>query len=453
MLFYVLQVVLIQAVFLLFYDRFLRRESFFNWNRWYLLSTGILSFVLPAVKINWFEKPAITETLQPVIIGSHIVQTQLTQQVASGYSHYILYVYVAGVAVMSILFLFKLYQIFRLIKVSKIVDYQDGAKIVLLQKHREAFSFIHYIFIDEQLFQSQDLPVLQHELVHYREKHWFDLLIFEILKILFWFNPLIWLYQKHINAVHEFIADKQVLKQYNFNDYFQRLLQEHFHSRQISFINQFYKPSILKTRIMIQKKKTTKVQTTLKYLNAGLMLITLILVVNACNSNNSDEQTGSGLEKIDHDTVIQLKNGKKIHVTVTDNTKQETDIDIDDEDVEVAVQFMENPPVYPGCDGKSGQELNDCLNESIQKFVLKNFNRDLAKTIDLKEGQKVKIMTMFTIGKDGKVGKIKSRSKYSVFEKEAKRVIALLPQMKPGTQKGKPVNATYTLPIIFKVEE
>ncbi len=449
MLFYVLQVVLIQAVFLLFYDRFLRRESFFDWNRWYLLATGILSFVLPLVKINWFEQPAITETLQPVIIGSQSVQVQLTQQATAGYNHYILYLYVAGVLVMTAMFVYKLYQIFRLIKTNKIVDYNHGVKVVLLQNHREAFSFIHYIFIDEQLYQNNDLPVLQHELVHYREKHWLDLLIFEVLKILFWFNPLMWLYQKRLNAVHEFIADKQVLKQYNFGDYFQRLLQEHFGSRHISFINQFYKPSLLKTRIMIQKKKTTKQQSVLKYLSFALILSGLILVVNACNLKTSNKQAGSGIEQIDHDTLIQLKNGKKIQVKVVDDN----DANVDDDDIEVAFQFMKYPPVYPGCEGLDGQELKDCMNKKIQEFVLKNFNRDLAKTLDIKEGQRVKILTMFTIGKDGKVGKIRSRSKYKVFEKEAKRVLALLPQMKPGMQKGKPVNATYTLPIIFKVED
>ncbi len=447
MLFYVLQLVLIQAVFILFYDRFLRRESLFNWNRWYLLATGLLSFFLPLVKIHWFEKPVFTETLKPVIIGSQSVQTQLSGQITSGHGNLLLYVYVAGVLVMSYWFVYKLYQIFRLTKTNEIIDYQHGIKIVLLQQHREAFTFVNYIFIDKDLYQNQNLPILQHELVHYREKHWLDLLVFEILKILFWFNPFICFYQKRLSAIHEFIADKQVLKQHNFADYFQRLLQEHFASRQVSFINQFYNPSLLKTRIMIQKKNTTIKQTVLKYLSFALILSGLILVVNACNSKTSNKKTESGIEQIDHDTVIHLKNGKKIQVKVVD------DEDItNDDDVEVAFQFMKNPPVYPGCESKTGQELKDCMSHKIQKFVMRHFNTEVAKTLGLK-GERVKILTMFTIGKDGKVGKIKARSKYRSLEKEAKRVIAMLPQMKPGTQIEKPVAATYTLPIIFKVED
>ncbi len=448
MLFYVLQVILIQAVFLLFYDRFLRRESLFNWNRWYLLATGLLSFLLPLVKIHWFEKPVFTETLKPVIIGSRSVQTQLSRQITSGYGDLLLYVYVAGVLVMSYWFVYKLYQIFRLTKTNEIIDYQHDIKIVLLQQHREAFTFVNYIFIDKDLYQNQNLPVLQHELVHYREKHWLDLLVFEILKVLFWFNPFIWFYQKRLSAVHEFIADKQILKQHNFADYFQRLLQEHFASRQVSFINQFYKPSLLKTRIMIQKKNTTKQQTILKYLSFALILSGLILVVNACNSKTSNQQAESGIEQIDHDTVIQLKNGKEIQIKVVDDK----DVLADDDDEEVAFQFMKNPPVYPGCEGKIGQELKDCMSKKIQKFVARHFNTEVAKTLGL-NGEKVKIITMFTIGKDGKVTKVKARSKYRTLEKEAKRVIAAIPVMQPGTQNGKAVEVVYTLPIIFKVED
>ena len=455
MLFYVLQIILIQAVFLLFYDYFLRRESFFNWNRWYLLATAILSFVLPLIKINWFEKNVITETLQPVIIGSQSIQTQLARQASSGYNHYLLIAYLAGVVIMTALLINKLYQIIRLIKTHKIIDNSQGAKIVLLQNRREAFSFIHYIFIDEQLYQNNDLPVLQHELVHYREKHWLDLLVFEIFKILFWFNPLIWLYQKRLNAVHEFIADKQVLKQNNFGDYFHRLLQEHFDSRQISFINQFYKPSILKTRIMIQKKKTSKSQTVLRYLTSGLILTAMILIVNACNSNTTDKQPEVVTDKPVKNTVTDMKTADKIHVIVSDNRKSGdvNDVSVDNEDVEVAFQFIKHPPVYPGCEGKSGQELKDCISENIRKFVNEKFNKDLAKTLNLEIGQRVKIISQFVVDKNGKVGQVRARSKYPVFENEAKRVIALLPRMKPGIQNKKPVAVRYTLPIIFNVEE
>jgi len=126
--------------------------------------------------------------------------------------------------------------------------------------------------------------------------------------------------------------------------------------------------------------------------------------------------------------------------------------EVEETDVEVAFQFIQNPPIYPGCEGKKGKALKDCMSKKIQQFVGRKFNTEIASDLGL-SGERVKILTMFTIGKDGKVTNIRARSKYPDLAKEAKRVIAKLPKMKPGQQRNRPVKVTYTLPIIFKVEE
>ncbi len=126
--------------------------------------------------------------------------------------------------------------------------------------------------------------------------------------------------------------------------------------------------------------------------------------------------------------------------------------EVEEPDVEVAFQFIQNPPIYPGCEGKSGKKLKDCMSKKIQKFIGKYFNTGIASDLGL-SGETVRILTQFTIGKDGKVTNIRSRSKYKDLEKEAKRVLAKLPKMKPGQQRNRPVKVRYTLPIIFKVEE
>ena len=144
--------------------------------------------------------------------------------------------------------------------------------------------------------------------------------------------------------------------------------------------------------------------------------------------------------------------------TETDDKEEIQDVEemdteeVDEPDVEVAFQFIQNPPIYPGCEGKKGKSLKDCMSKKIQKFVGRNFNTDIASDLGL-SGERVKILTMFTIGKDGKVINIRARSKYKDLEKEAKRVISKLPKMKPGQQRNRPVKVTYTLPIIFKVED
>ncbi len=144
--------------------------------------------------------------------------------------------------------------------------------------------------------------------------------------------------------------------------------------------------------------------------------------------------------------------------TETDDKEEIQDVEdiqteeVDEPDVEIAFQFIQNPPIYPGCEGKKGKALKDCMSKKIQRFVNRNFNTDIASDLGL-SGERVKILTQFTIGKDGRVINIKARSKYKDLEKEAKRVIAKLPKMKPGQQRNRPVKVTYTLPIIFQVEE
>ncbi len=132
--------------------------------------------------------------------------------------------------------------------------------------------------------------------------------------------------------------------------------------------------------------------------------------------------------------------------------KIETDDDADDEDLEVAFQFIQNPPVYPGCEGKKGAKaIKDCMSKKVQAFVGGNFDKEIAS--DMGISGRVKIMTQFTIDKTGRVTNIKARSKYKELAKEAKRVIRKLPKVKPGQQRNRNVKVTYTLPIIFKIEE
>jgi len=159
--------------------------------------------------------------------------------------------------------------------------------------------------------------------------------------------------------------------------------------------------------------------------------------------------------------VVEDEEDVKEDIVASTETDDEEEIeeveDIDTEEVEeieeeVAFQFIQNPPIYPGCEGKKGKALKDCMNTKIRKFVAKTFNTGIASDLGL-SGERVKILTQFTIDKNGKVTNIKARSKYKDLEKEARRVISRLPKMKPGQQRNRPVKVTYTLPIIFKVED
>ncbi|WP_051957527.1 energy transducer TonB [Altibacter lentus] len=118
----------------------------------------------------------------------------------------------------------------------------------------------------------------------------------------------------------------------------------------------------------------------------------------------------------------------------------------------VGFAIIENVPVYPGCTGSDNIALKHCMSEKISAHVMQNFNKSLAEALDLPAG-KQRIFVQFTINKTGNVVNIRARAPHSILELEAVRVMELLPQMKPGMQKGETVNVLYSLPIVFEVEE
>ncbi len=124
---------------------------------------------------------------------------------------------------------------------------------------------------------------------------------------------------------------------------------------------------------------------------------------------------------------------------------------IEDEEIlkDIPFAIIEEAPIYPGCKGNK-QALKECLQEKINKHVLKYFNTQLAQDIDLKAGKK-KVYVQFKIDKSGDIVDIRARGPHIRLEKEAIRVVKLLPKMTPGKQRTKPVRVSYTLPITLVV--
>ncbi|WP_052184229.1 hypothetical protein [Psychroserpens sp. Hel_I_66] len=135
-------------------------------------------------------------------------------------------------------------------------------------------------------------------------------------------------------------------------------------------------------------------------------------------------------------------------VIINDDTK----VNIEDTN-EVPFAVIENVPVYRDCNQKlSNAELKQCMSDKINRHVVKNFNTKLGSSLGLPDGI-VRIHVVFKIDTEGKVIDILTRAPHPELEKEAKRVISLLPDMKkPGIQRGKPVIVPYALPIVFAID-
>lgn len=130
---------------------------------------------------------------------------------------------------------------------------------------------------------------------------------------------------------------------------------------------------------------------------------------------------------------------------------EEVEVEEVEEDIEVPFAVIENVPVYPGCEKGNNAKKKACMSEKISKFVQKKFNTELAGELGLTGRQRINVI--FKIDKNGNITGVRSRAPHPRLEKEAARVINMLPKMKPGKQRGKAVIVPYSLPIVFQVQD
>lgn len=124
----------------------------------------------------------------------------------------------------------------------------------------------------------------------------------------------------------------------------------------------------------------------------------------------------------------------------------------DDEPVAtVPYEFLENVPVFPGCENLgSNKERKACMSKKIKEFVNSHFDTGLGDELGLSGVNRVNVL--FKIDTHGNVTEVQARAPHPELEEEAKRIIKELPHMQPGKQRGKPVIVSYALPIIFQVQ-
>ena len=166
------------------------------------------------------------------------------------------------------------------------------------------------------------------------------------------------------------------------------------------------------------------------------------------------------------EVIEVVEDEKEIEETILESTEtdeeEEVDIEVEEEEIEEVVEeeeveedvpfaVIEDVPVYPGCKGSKAQ-LRKCMSDKIQKHVGKKFNVDLAQDLGLSAGKK-RISVQFKIDKNGNISDVKARAPHPRLKKEAIRIVKLLPKMKPGKQRNKPVGVRYNLPITFNVED
>lgn len=483
MIHYILQVILFQLLFLVVYDVFLKKETFFNYNRAYLLGTSVLSFVIPFIRIEAIQQniPQEFKVQLPAVLLGNLAETSsnsavlldeiaITQQNTS-WNTLAIAIYLLGTVFASVFFALKLRKLY-LLKKTATLEKEGKHTIALVPKSDVAFTFLKTIFLGDQLTEPQKSNILLHELVHVRQWHTLDLLFFEAMRILFWFNPMVYIFQKKIQTLHEYEADRLVASKDRVG-YYQNLLSEVFGTTKISFINTFYSSSILKNRIVMLQKSNSKKIVQLKYLLLVPAVCAMVLYTS-CSNDTSDALGAEANLQTEADTEVmqkinelseaimkkgnlteeeeralkflatEAKEGDKVYTSVEaylTETEQVSD---------VPFSTIEKVPTYPGCFG-TNEEMKACMTKQIQTFVGENFDTKIANTANLTGRQRISVQ--FKIDRNGTVTNVRARAAHLDLEAEAVRVVSSLPKMIPGKQKGQSVGVIYALPIVFEINE
>ncbi len=465
------QIFVFQVLFLAVYDLFLKKETFFDLNRLYLLIAPILGFILPFVSLGFIQQRIPQEyiiQLPAVVIGGGV-----SEMVSSGNNWWIpnfTALWIFGMVLSALLLCVKFYKIIKL-KFTANTQKFPKFKLVTLPKTDIAFSFFNSIFLGENISEENKASIIAHEKIHIEQKHSLDLLFFEMLRIVFWFNPMIYLFQNRIATLHEYIADAKVTIQKDKKQYYQSLLSEVFQTEKISFINTFFNQSLIKKRIiMLQKSKSTKTAQ-FKYLLL-LPIICGMLVYTACSNDpkaeeqqNVSQSDSEVMNKINELAEAIMKKGtmtpeeeKALKLLTTEaqpgdkvytSVQEYLDETADENDLAVPFAAIDKVPAYPGCSGDN-EALKQCFSERISAFVGENFNTKLGNDLGLMGRQR--IVVQFKIDKSGNIVRATAKAAKPELEAEALRVVSLLPQMLPGEQDGKKVSVIYSLPIVFEVK-
>ena len=194
--------------FALVYLLFLQNERFFMLKRFYLVSGILISLLFPLITIHYLVVVPAPD-VSPV---NYTHSRQVNPGEQFDYMLILFFFYMSGILFFALRLIWQIRSLYRAIKKANINNY-GPAKLIRASEFNTPFSFFNYIFVNPSVNQPEMEEIMNHELVHVRQKHWFDLLIIELVRLLQWANPFAWIYSGFIRLNHEYLADEAALQQ------------------------------------------------------------------------------------------------------------------------------------------------------------------------------------------------------------------------------------------------
>ena len=276
-LLYQFKVAVIMAVFYIFFRLFLIKDSWHRLNRIVLLSTALLSFLLPVCIIT------ITRTeVQPMPVQQLMQAVSSTPvEPSTPWWHIALIaVYAAGVVFVLARVLASVMRVRSIIRHARKEVLADGTMVYIMPGNAASFSWMGHIVISEADCSNNETAIIRHEKAHVALRHSIDVLITDIIAAAQWFNPAIWMLCIDLRAVHEYEADDTVLRSGTDLRSYQYLLISKAAAMNGYTIANNFNHSILKNRIFMMEKETS----TRRSLLRALYLLPLVCICLALNA-------------------------------------------------------------------------------------------------------------------------------------------------------------------------
>ncbi|MBC5842453.1 M56 family metallopeptidase [Flavobacterium sp. F-380] len=247
------------VMFYIAYYFLLRKETFFLSNRWYLILGMLTAAVLP---LFFYTKVTFVDANPVDFNWSQIPINKPIEKKTFEINWNLIFVscYGLGVFLFTSKFLFDFYFLHKTLK-NKIAKRRANFKFIDTNENIAPFSFFNTIVYNSSLYSPIELEnILEHEKVHSEQHHTADVLFSRLFCILFWFNPIVWLYKKAMVQNLEFIADKEALKKIADKKTYQlTLLKITTQENCVAITNHFYQSLIKKRIIMLNKNQSKKI--------------------------------------------------------------------------------------------------------------------------------------------------------------------------------------------------
>ena len=393
---YIAECALCLALLYLPFWGLLKKETFFQYNRYVLLAITALSFLLPLISIPEITSqlvPNETLSIQLDEINVMISGKALSEEI--NWKAILTILYLSGAAICLLYKMNDLIRLIRFIPRGCIWEQtENGIHIHCHAHHVLPFSWMNHIVISEKDYEENGENILLHEQAHIACKHSWDVVWLSLVEVLQWFNPFVWMLSKEMQDLHEYEADLCVLRKgIDARDYQLLIIKKAVGSSFYTFANSFNHSS-LKKRITMMIKEKSNPWARLKYLYIlPIAAICMIACTQSAKSTASDY---------------------------------------------ITYEAVEEKPEYPGGMGELGKLLSSNL-----KYPLKSFEN----------GVQGEVLVQFVVDKEGNVEEVtvfKGVDPY--LDAEALRVIKMMPKWKPGKHEGKEVNVKCTIPVGFRLQ-